>query len=288
MDEPTLPTRGPRRVAGLLAACAAVAAIAVTAAVLADGSERGDATVVDLPDATTPYDGPLYVDSGRYGAAGEALACAPVDGQLHSGAVYGEGATSDSVESALSTADSEGLFLFAPTDELRVAATEHNRAMLTYETEGRILMALVFRDGPATEGAGGPGWYLESAARCDFAEFPEAFAERAGYQLWRDTEGEPAPVTKVYSAPGPAHCAWDSMIFLYLQDRDAYVQEPTHELERFLAGPFRAEVQVPADAIDTGVQRGGRHLWVSADDRYAYVGSMRRAEAWPRFEAGCA
>ena len=288
MDEPTLPIGRRRRWVAVVAAAAAVAAIAVVMAVLAGETDSTDAAVVDLPDAATPYDGPLYVDSGRYGAAGEALACTPAAGQLENADVYAEGATSDSVEGALKTAVSEGLFLFAPTDDLRVARAEDERVMLTYEADDRILLALVFRDGPATEGAGGPGWYLEAAARCDFAEFPEAFAEKAGYQLWHDEAGEPAPVTKLYSAPGPEHCSWDSMVFLYAQDRHAYVREPTRELERFTAGPYRADIPLPDDASDTGYEREGRHLWLSADDNYVYVGSPRSVEAWPLFEAGCA
>lgn len=288
MDEPTLPTERRRRWVAMVAAAAAVAAVAVGIAVFTGGSDSSDPTVVDLPDAATPYDGPLYDDSGRYGAAGEALACTPAAGQFENADVYGGGATSDSVEQALETAVSEGLFLFAPTNEVRVAKAEGDRVMLTYEAADRILMALVFHDGPATEGAGGPGWYLEAAARCDFAEFPEAFAEKAGYQLWRDADGEPAPVSTLYSAPGPEHCSWNSMVFLYAQDRHAYVREPTRELERFTAGPYHADIPLPDDASDTGYERDNRHLWLSADDNYVYVGSPRSVEAWPRFEAGCA
>ncbi len=263
-------------------------AVVLGAALLGCGSEDTAPHVSGFADASTEYDGPLYVDSGRYGAAGQALACDPAAGQFENADVYAEGATSDTVEEALETARSEGLFLFAPTDDLRVARTEDERVMLTYEADDRILMALVFRDGPATEGAGGPGWYLETSARCDFAEFPVAFAEKAGYQLWQDDDGEPAPVTKLYSALGPAHCSWDSMVFLYAQDRHVYVREPTRELERFAAGPYHADIPLPDDAGDTGYEREGRHLWLSADDNYVYVGTPRSVEAWPRFETGCA
>ncbi len=266
---------------------AALGAVLLAAALLGCGDEDSAPDVSGFADARTDYDGPLYVESARYGAAGEALACAPAAGQFEPADVYGGGATSDSVEQALETAVSEGLFFFAPTDEVRLAKAEDERVMLTYEADDRILMALVFRDGPATEGAGGPGWYLEASARCDFAEFPEAFAEKAGYQLWHDADGEPAPVTKLYSAPGPAHCSWDSMVFLHAQDRHSYVREPTRELERFTAGPYHADIPLPDDASDTGYEREGRHLWVSADDRYVYVGVPDSAEAWPRFKGGC-
>ena len=252
------------------------------------GSDEGATDVSGFTHASHDYKGPLYVEEGKYGAAGQALDCQPAVGQFAREKVYAEGATSDSVEAALETANSEGLFLFAPTDEVRLAKAESDRALLVHEVDGRILMALVFRNGPATEGAGGPGWYLEAAARCDFAEFPEAFAEEAGYRLWHDRDGRPVPVTRVYSAPGPEHCSWQSMEFLYLGDRNAYVREPTPELRRFVAGPFETDVRLPADAEDTGYERGGQHLWLAADGSYVYVGSAARVEAWPRFDGACA
>jgi len=257
-------------------------------ALLGCGSEDVAVDVSGFDDATTEYDGPLHVDAGRYGAAGEALHCRPVDGQVARAATYAEGATSDSPEQALETAVSEGLFLFAPTDELRLAKAEEDRVLLVHEDDGRILMALVLRDGPGTAGAGGDGWYLEAAARCDFSEFPEAFAEKAGYRLWRDRHGDPAPVSRIYSAPGPEHCDWQSMEFLFIGDeKDVFVHEPTRELGRFIGAPYREDVRLPADAVDTGYERDGRHAWLAADGRYAYVGTRAQVDAWPRFDAGC-
>ena len=66
-------------------------------------------------------------------------------------------------------------------------------------------MALLVRDGPATEGAGGDGWYVEAHARCDFAEFPEETARTAlaSYRIWTDTDGTcRCRWRTVYSAPG--------------------------------------------------------------------------------------
>lgn len=262
-----------------------IALVALVGALSGCGSDG----VTGFDDASVEYDGPLYVAKGRYGAAGAAIDCPAAAGQNSRSDPYGGGVTSDSVEEALETAVSEGLFLFAPTSEVRLVATTTDRAMLVHEEGGRILMALVFRDGPGTEGAGGDGWYLESAARCDFAEFPEDFAEMAGYQLWRDEHGEPVPVTQVYSTPGSAHCDWESMTFLLLnRERDMFVSEPLPELENFIAGPYEVGVALPDDARDLGVERDGRHLWLGADGRYAYVGTREHLEAWPRIDTGCA
>ena len=268
---------------------AGLAGTALCGALVGCGSQGADSAVDGLPRASHQYHGPLSVERGRYGAAAEALDCPPAAGQRSRSDPYGDGATSGSVEGALDTAVSEGLFLFAPTDELRLAATTSDRALLVHESGGRILMALVFRNGPATEGAGGAGWYLEAAARCDFAEFPEEFAERAGYQLWRDDRGDPVPVTEVYSTPGSAHCEWQSMTFLVLdRERDMYVQDPLPALEKFLSGPYEVDVTLPDGARDLGVERDGRHLWLAADGSYAYVGTLEHLEAWPRIDTGCA
>ena len=151
----------------------------------------------------------------------------PVEGGAEPDEPFAEGATSDSVEGALETAYSEGLFISLPDVDLAAAKVEGDRVLLTFAPASRPVVALVFRDGPATEGAGGPGWYLESWARCDFADFPEQVAADFGYLLWRDAAGEPVPVRQVSSGPGAEHCGYDVMTFLYLRGgRDVYVRAP--------------------------------------------------------------
>ena len=39
---------------------------------------------------------------------------------------------------------------------------------------------------------------------------------------------------------------------------------------------------LPADAVDTGYQRDGDHLWLSPDEQRAFVGSRADVEIWPR------
>ena len=76
------------------------------------------------------------------------------------------------------------------------------------------------------------------------------------------------------------------MRFLTLDGSDrAYVRQPDPEyLEDYFAEDFRAGVQLPDDAIDTGFNDGNEHLWLSADRSRAYVGSKGAAtvELWPR------
>jgi hypothetical protein len=286
-------TRRRQRVT-VAAAAAAVAVVAGGVAVWA-GTNGPTDDAKGFPPAATSYDGPLSAP-GRYGAAGKAIDCVnPPTGSNRTEDVYSQGATSDTPRGAVDTAYSEGLFLEMPRVDLAVAATEEDRQMLTYESSGRVLLALVVHNGPAASGTGGDGWYVETVARCDFAEFPAADRVIAGmvdYGIWTDEDGVPVPVTKVYSSPGPAHCSWESMTFLILDEGTgrrsrSYIENPNKELRDYIAAPYLRNVPLPDDARDTGWQRNGRHLWLSTDGRYAYVGTVTSVDAWPRFDSGC-
>ena len=178
--------------------------LALTAFLLAGCGDDTGVSAIELPSADQQYDGPLYVEEGRYGAAGRVLECRhqPAAGGFASAEVFAEGATSDTVEEALETARSEGMFLELPELELEVAKVERDRVLLTYTVDGAVRAALVFHDGPATEGAGGDGWYRESWARCDLSEFPDDVAESYfGYQLCTGPDGVPALTSDIVSYP---------------------------------------------------------------------------------------
>ena len=55
------------------------------------------------------------------------------------------------------------------------------------------------------------------------------------------------------------------------------IQYPDH-----FAVPYDSDADLPADAHDTGYQRGGRHLWIAADNSRAFVGNRDSVAAWPR------
>lgn len=255
------------------------------------GDDDAPRLSLDLPSAEQQYDGPLHVDDGRYGAAGQVVECRhrPTAGGFESAEVYAGGATSDTVEQALETARSEGMFLELPDLELEVAKAEPDRVLLTYSAGGVVLAALVFRDGPATEGAGGAGWYRESWARCDLSEFPAEVAETYfGYQIWTGPDGLPALTSDIVSYPGPEHCDWQGMTFLSLDDRQTFVRDPPPELRQSVDGTFVASMALPADAVDTGYRRNDDRLWLSPAGDRAYVGRPDDVEAWPRARLGCA
>jgi hypothetical protein len=62
----------------------------------------------------------------------------------------------------------------------------------------------------------------------------------------------------------------------------SYLRNPLPEVERYLSGPYRVDVTLPADADATGYRRDGRSLWLSSDRRRAFVGTPASVEVWPR------
>jgi hypothetical protein len=235
--------------------------------------------------AATAYDGPLHVSAAdgshpRAGAAGEAVDCTTWGtGGSSRQRVYSEGATADSPQQALEVARSERGF-DGVQDGLEVAAQDEDRVLYVVEVDGRIKQAVIVHDGPATDGAGGPGWYVESWARCDLAELPD-YAASMGVQTWTDASGASVPTRTVQSYAGPEHCDWQSMTFLEVRG-GVYVRAPLPELARYFDASYRSRATLPADAVDTGYRRDGNRLWLGADGRWAFIGTPRSVEAWPR------
>jgi hypothetical protein len=240
------------------------------------------------------YDGPLHVDRDeasrpRAGAAGDVVDCRVFgDGGSSDSGTYAEGATADSPDEALEVARGEGGF-GGVQEGLEVAKQEDDRVLYVLEVDGAVKQAVILRDGPATEGAGGRGWYVESWAHCDYSELPRSFTDSIGLRVWTDESGAPAPTTAIESWTGPEHCDWQSMTFLHLGEAD-YVRDPLPDLSGFFAEEYDAHAELPADAVDTGYSRDGRHLWLSKDRKRAYVGTREDVELWPRTvePLGCA
>lgn len=56
-----------------------------------------------------------------------------------------------------------------------------------------------------------------------------------------------------------------------------------------MSEPLQEGVQVPEDAVFTGMSRDGSWLWLDADGRGAYIVRYGTAERWPETEytIGC-
>ena len=264
----------------------AAAGLVILVAGCGQATSRGRPAAGDPAGAT--YAGPLVIprDQAEHpeaGAAGDVVACRTWGrGGVQDAEVYAEGATARTPEKALEVARSErivdGVF-----DWLRVAGRTDDRLLYVLEVGGEPKQAVVLRDGPATEGAGGPGWYVESWARCDAAEMPRSYTDGIGLLVWEDAAtGVRVPTTEVEAWRGPEHCDWQSMTFLHLEG-EIYVRNPHPDLVAdFFAEDWRPHTRLPEDAVDTGYQREGEHLWLSADRRRAFVGSEDDVELWPR------
>ncbi len=246
----------------------------------------GDADVSLGAWSEHSYDGPLHLtrqeaERPRAGAAGDVVDCTTWGGGGSSGAGgYGEGATAVSPAKALEVARSEGGF-GGVQEGLLVAKEEEDRVLYVVEVEGVAKQAVIVHDGPATEGAGGPGWYVESWAHCDYSELPRTFTDSIGLQIWSDAEGRAAPTRAIESWTGPEHCDWQSMTFLRL-DEATYVRDPMPGLADFFVHPYHGHAVLPGDALDSGFEREGDRLWLSPDGQLAFVGSPGDVEVWPR------
>ncbi len=262
--------RDARRARLLLSACAAALV----------GCLSGCADLSDEP--ADSYSGRLYAEADN-GAAGAVVQCSTrVRGGIAGHSPYAEGATADTLEGAWQNARTEGIFDGASTG-YDIAAEDDTRVLYAYSVGGEPRQAVVMRNGPATEGAGGPGWYVESWARCDLSEFPDSVAAaNFGQLIWTNAAGERVPTGRIVSAPGPAHCDWQAMTFLQLGDEAVYVRQPDPDLHRHFAEPFDPRLPLPDGAVDTGYQRAGDRLWLSTDRQRAYVGNRQSVELWPR------
>jgi hypothetical protein len=258
----------------------------------------GDDTVSTGERTQESYEGPLRVARGEAehpgaGAAGNVVECAAWgDGGSTNGQEYAEGATAASAEEALEVASSEGAF-GGMQRGLFVGGRERDRVLYVWTVDGAVdgavKQAVIVHNGPATEGAGGPGWYVESWAHCDYSELPRSFTDALGLQIWTDADGRPLPTTTIESWEGPEHCDWQSMTFLHLGGA-VYVRNPQPDLADFFATPYEEDADLPAHAVDTGYERNGDRLWLSTDRQRAFVGNEQGVEVWPRTidPLGCA
>jgi hypothetical protein len=242
------------------------------------------------PPGRTPYPGPLTASSApatpsrttsRPGAAADVVQCSvrPTGATLHPGS---EQAPDASVEAAVDESVSTEL----PVRELARERDDGDRVLFTTSYGGIARQAVIVRRAdPVSDRAAHDtnGWYVESYAYCDLADYPDRVAAAAGVEIWTDARGVRQPTTAIRSGPGPEHCDEQRIRFLTLGSRtNPYVDTIPPDLRDDFAEQPRRHVTVPADAVDTGFRRRGRHLWVSPDRRRAYVGSITDAALWPR------
>lgn len=247
------------------------------------GCGPGEDLVVEGTPVATPYDGPLDVPTRELdqrtpraerlasGAAGRALEC---EGEIAVGngpERWSEGDGADGPEGGLEL----WFDLFdpvAPRSGYRVERRETDRVLYSYDVGGRTKVAVVV----AKDQRDRPGWGPETSAACDPSEFPAAYTDAHGIEIWTDRDGHRVPTTDVSSGAGDDHCGWDEVHFLHLGKR-SYARDP----EGLLTTAYDGTAELPADAHDTGYRYRERQLWLAADRRTAYVRTSDGVEAWP-------
>jgi hypothetical protein len=273
----------------------ALAALGVMLALATSGC--GQSVVVEVaPARKPPYDGPLYVkvttppsdhSVDRTGAAGRVVQC---DGEKvgdSSGEVYDGGEVGKTPAEGLKIGFDEYIYSGAQIG-YRKAREEGDRVLYTYEVDNLVKEAVIVHRGRAVDG--NVGWYVESWAACDPAEFPDSVTDFYHLQIWTDARGRRVPTTAVVSSPGPQHCNWEAMTFLTVgrhlggnaPSGAIYVGNADPEYSDYFAERYRRHTKLAGNAIDTGYHRGDQHLWLSSDRKRAYVGTHEDVELWPR------
>lgn len=276
---------------------------AVLASVLVLGLAAGcGSSVVTTAGPRPPaYGGALWVppDPGTDlwedpGAAGVVTDCDFGEVGGTSTTPFTGGEVGASPDAALQEAHDEGTW-DAPIDLMQVVRRDSDRVLYAYATDGRTKQAVIVHYGPAAEGTGagrdGLAWWVESWARCDVAEYPAKVTDGLGYELWTDVAGRRRPIAEIVSYPGGDRVPGTRFLELGRHDDQpqTYVARG-NDFPDFFAEPYREDVPLPPDALDSGYAHHGEHLWFSADRTRAYVGDADRVDLWPRTaqSLGCA
>jgi hypothetical protein len=130
------------------------------------------------------------------------------------------------------------------------------------------------------------------------AEFVGPWFDASGKQVSDGQSSATSPITLLVAA-GPAHCGWESIVFLYLAwplgstktptagELREFVRDPKGRLSKELQAGLETHAQLPSNAAATGYHKGPWELWISpTDENSVYLVSRDRVERWPRDSTG--
>jgi hypothetical protein len=60
---------------------------------------------------------------------------------------------------------------------------------------------------------------VETFATCDPAEYDPSTDDQLSIDVWVDADGNRVPTSIITSSPGAEHCEWQSVTFLFYEDR---------------------------------------------------------------------
>jgi len=284
-------------------ALAVVATVAMTAG--CGASESGPSSVVEGDPVAHPYTGAMHVEQHfgdhasvkeRAGAAFLALEC---DYPAYDGGAGDYDSGLESVQASPAQAlddwlEQEGVDI--PESGYVVEREDDGRTLLSFDVDQQTKVAVIAAD-DMSDYEDQTGWGVEAWAMCDPAELGDAFHSDWGQQVWSDVDGNPVPVSRVQSFPGPEHCDWQDITFLYVgpePHQDTYLRDTAGELSDLLRTTYADDVSLPKDATDSGYHHDGRELWLQpGKPDAAYLVSVtdpKDVERWPAASQpiGCA
>lgn len=133
--------------------------------------------------------------------------------------------------------------------------------------------------------AGGHALRLFPDGYFPFSEPSEFLDQTRWFSEWTAPDGRPATHKQIsdFEYKASDHCSWPNVRMLwfngvqYVTDPDGVLGEQSYETA------LDPDVELPADAVDTGFEKAGTELWISAPEQpgAAYLVGPQRTEQWP-------
>ena len=163
-----------------------------------------------------------------------------------------------------------------PTTGFTQLRSEPHWASYGYKFEGRLKAIVVFTDTSEY----GTGWTVVGLRACDASEFDPATPLTTPVTIWTDAAGNRVSTETIRSENGPAHCGWESAVFLNVGG-ELYLRDPRNVMAQWTKTHFDTDTTVSRRAVDTGYRSGKWSLWLDPSGD-AYLVSKDRTERWPR------
>lgn len=235
------------------------------------------------PAVAPPYDGPMDVPAAKTLECDFEPSARGAGDYVDGGLETVQETPTEALETYLAE---EGWLRQLPGEGYRVERKGGDRALLSYDVDGRTRIAFIAADG-IRDFDDDVGWGIETWAQCDPAELPGAVSDALNIGVWTDGTGARVPTYTIRSFQGAEHCDWQDITFVTLgpeRDGDQYVRDVHDELGEGLRSTYAAAVALPDGATDTGLQRDGRRLWLAPGHDAAYLVSVDDngdVERWP-------
>lgn len=152
---------------------------------------------------------------------------------------------------------------------------------------GRV-KALILMEGTSRQAAQGI-WDVTAFHACPPGEFDASRGRTTDDAPWFD--GSDAPTSVARTISGPAHCGWESTVWLFYEDR-LYLRDPLGVFSNLTVRTFVDDAVLPDDARTTGLHSARWALYGTDDPDVAWmINETGQTEAWPRSSdpfIGCA